>query len=105
MRIPFNFDDSGLKEGARIKFIYTSPEMNQNIEISMDGDETSIEALLDAFERFMGALGICIPENAMLGFVNVDEEDEDGKNDGGTIKFTLDDDEEDDEDDDDEEKE
>ena len=98
MRIPFNFDDSGLKEDARIKFIYTSPELKQNIEISMDGDEVSVEALLDAFERFMGALGICIPENAILGFIEVNEDDDDdGENDGGTIKFTLDDDDDEEE--------
>lgn len=96
MRLPFDFNNSNLNDEARIKLTYTSPELKQNIEISMDGDEVSIEALLDAFERFMGALGICIPEDAMLGFVNVDEDDEEEDDDEGPIKFTLDDDEDED---------
>ena len=104
MRLPFDFNNSGIGgDDARIKFVYTSPELNQNIEISMDGDKTSVEALVDAFERFLGALGISIPENVMLGFVEIqkedDEDDDDDKEGGGTIKFTLDDDEDDDEDD------
>lgn len=104
MRLPFDFNNSNLPEEARIKLIYNSPELKQNIEISIDGDEISVEALLDSFQRFMGALGICIPENVILGFVEMEEEFEnEGHKEGGTIKFTLDDDEEDDEEDDEDE--
>lgn len=99
MRLPFDFNNSNLNEEARIKLTYTSPELKQNIEISMDGDEISVDALLDAFQRFMGALGICVPENVILGFVDIENELGENDKEGGTIKFTLDDDEEDDEDD------
>jgi hypothetical protein len=99
MRLPFDFNNSNLPEEARIKLIYNSPELKQNIEISIDGDEISVEALLDSFQRFMGALGVCVPENVMLGFVEIDEDEEEPK-DGGTIKFTLDDDEDDDDEED-----
>lgn len=92
MRLPFDFNNSNLNEESRIKLLYNSPELHQNIEISMDGDEISVEALLDAFQRFMGALGICVPENVVLGFVEIENEQETSKQ-GGTIKFTLDDDE------------
>ena len=77
MRLPFNLSETKLEEDARVKFIYTSPELHQNIEISMDGEETSVETLLNAFERFLGALGISLPPNVILGFVEL-EEDEDG---------------------------
>ena len=100
MRLPFDFNNPNLNEEARIKLTYNSPELKQNIEISMDGNEISIEALLDSFERFIGALGIHIPENVMLGFVELEETDdeEDSKEGGGTIKFTLEDDEDDEDD-------
>lgn len=98
MRLPFDFNNSNLNEEARIKLTYTSPELKQNIEISMDGDEISVDALLDSFQRFMGALGICVPENVVLGFVEIENEQEDFKE-GGTIKFTLDDDDEEEDDD------
>lgn len=77
MRLPFDLDDSKFQQDARVKFSFSSPELHQNIEISLDGDETSVEVLLDAFERFMGALGISIPENVTLGFVKLPPEDED----------------------------
>lgn len=77
MRLPFNLKETKLEEDARVKFIYTSPELHQNIEISMDGEETSVETLLEAFQRFLGALGISVPPNVILGFVEL-EEDEDG---------------------------
>lgn len=93
MRLPFNIDKSDLNEDARIKFIYTSPELHQNIEISIDGDKTSVEALLDAFERFLGALGVSIPDDVMLQFIRIDDEDDE-------IELEEDEDlEEDDEDD------
>lgn len=103
MRLPFDFNNSNLNEESRIKLLYNSPELHQNIEISMDGDEISVDALLDAFQRFMGALGICVPENVVLGFVEIENEQEDFKE-GGTIKFTLDDDDDDDEDEEEEEQ-
>lgn len=81
MRLPFNLSETKLEEDARVKFIYTSPELHQNIEISLDGDETSVETLLNAFERFLGALGINLPPNVILGFVEIEEsneEEEDG---------------------------
>ena len=74
MRLPFNISDK-LEEDARVKFLYTSPELHQTIEISLDGHETSVEALVDAFQRFLGALGISIPPNVNLVFIE-DEEDE-----------------------------
>lgn len=77
MRLPFKFDESNLNEDARIKFIYTSPEQHQNIEISLDAENTSVDSLLDAFERFLGALGISIPENVLLQFVRIDPEEQD----------------------------
>lgn len=87
MRLPFKFDESNLNEDARIKFIFTTSDLHQNIEISLDAENTSVDSLLDAFERFLSALGISIPGNVMLQFVRVDaengeaedgEEDEDG---------------------------
>ena len=38
MRFPFDFNNSSFNEDARIKFIYNSPELHQNVEISLDGD-------------------------------------------------------------------
>lgn len=73
MRDAFNLN---LKEDARVKFIYNSPELNQNIEISLDGDEATVEALVDAFERFLGALGLPLPDGVCLAFVEVEEEEE-----------------------------
>ena len=83
MRLPFNLSETKLEEDARVKFIYTSPELHQNIEISMDGEETSVETLLNAFERFLGALGISVPPNVILGFVEVEETDEETDEDEG----------------------
>lgn len=99
MRLPFDFNNSNLSENARIKFSYNTPENHSNVEISIDASEISVDAVLEAFERFLGALGAHLPENVQVGFVEVDEDDDDedgGKE--GTIKFTLDDDEEDEED-------
>ena len=81
MRLPFNISETKLEEDARVKFIYTSPELHQNIEISLDGDETSVETLLNAFERFLGALGIGLPPNVILGFVEIEDENEDNEED------------------------
>lgn len=84
MRLPFDLNDSKFSDDSRIKFSYNSPEFHQNIEISLDGDETSVEALLDAFQRFLGALGVCFPENAVLGFIELedfDDEDEEEEDD------------------------
>jgi hypothetical protein len=75
MRLPFNISETKLEEDARVKFIYTSPELHQNIEISLDGDETSVETLLNAFERFLGALGISLPPNVILGFAELEDDD------------------------------
>ena len=96
MRLPFKFDESNLNEDARIKFSYTTPELHQNIEISLDAEETSVDSLLDAFERFLSALGINIPDDVMLQFVRVDLKDKEGDES---------EEDEDDEDDEDEEKE
>jgi hypothetical protein len=98
MRLPFDFNNSNLNEDARIKFTFNSPEHHQNIEISIDGTEVSVEVLLETFERFLGALGVCIPENVCVGFVEVNpEESENSDKKDGPISFTLDDDEEEDE--------
>lgn len=78
MRLPFEFDNSKF-EDARIKFIYTSPELNQNIEISVNGDQTTVEELLDTFHRFLGALGIYTPEDVILGFIKIPDSEEDGE--------------------------
>ena len=75
MRFPFELNDSKLENDARVKFIYTSPELHQNIEISLDGNDTSVEALLDAFQRFLGALGICTPENVVVGFIEMQDDE------------------------------
>lgn len=84
MRLPFTLGDSKIEDDARIKFSFTSPELHQNIEISLDGDDTSVEALVDAFQRFLGALGVAFPENVVLGFVDVgDEEQNDNNSDDG----------------------
>lgn len=77
MRLPFKLDNSDFGQDARVKFIYTSPELHQNIEISIDGDDTTVDALLESFHRFLGALGICTPSNVILGFIEMDEDDED----------------------------
>ena len=76
MRLPFKLNDSDFGQDARVKFIYTSPELHQNIEISIDGDDTTVDALLESFHRFLGALGLCTPSNVVLGFIEVDEDDE-----------------------------
>jgi hypothetical protein len=99
MRLPFNLDGSNLNEDARIKFTYNSPTLHQNIEISIDAENTSVDSLIDAFERFLGALGISIPDNVLLQFVKVDTED--GNEDG---EENQDDDEDEDEDDDSDDK-
>lgn len=78
MRLPFDLTDSKINDGARVKFSYNSPEHHQNIEISLDGEDTSVETLLDAFERFLKALGIYIPDNALLGFIEINDEDGSG---------------------------
>ena len=75
MRLPFNISDSKLEDNARVKFLYTSPELHQTIEISIDGEETSVETLVDAFQRFLGALGISIPPNVSLAFLEEDDEE------------------------------
>lgn len=95
MRLPFKFDDSSLSEDARVKFTYNSPELHQNIEISIDAENASIDSLLDAFERFLSALGVSIPENVILQFVTVKLEDEDGDKEGDDEDEDEDEDEED----------
>lgn len=77
MRLPFNLEDPKLDDRARVKFCFTSPELHQNIEVSLDGDETTVETLLDAFQRFLGALGVSTPPNVILTFVEIEEEDDD----------------------------
>ena len=91
MRLPFDISSNSFQDDARIKFSFTSPELNQNIEISIDGTKISVDVLLETFERFMGALGVSIPEDVVLGFIRVEDDGEDGE----------DDDEDDDDDDDD----
>ena len=73
MRLPFELSET--IEDARVKFIYTSPELHQNIEISLDGENTSVDAILDAFQRFLGALGVSIPQNVAVGFVELEDKD------------------------------
>jgi hypothetical protein len=77
MRLPFNLSDNKSEEDSRVKFTFTSPDLHQNIEISLDGDDISVEILLDAFHRFLSALGICTPDNVVLGFIDVSNEDQD----------------------------
>lgn len=76
MRLPFEFNNSKF-EDARIKFVYTSPKHDQNIEMSMNGDEATVEELLDTFHRFLGALGIYTPEDVVLGFIKLSEDQDD----------------------------
>ena len=83
MRIPFNFDKTNFEEDARIKFSYTSPELHQNIEISIDSNELSIDALLETFERFISALGVSIPDDVVVGFIRVNDEEGDEDDDEG----------------------
>lgn len=77
MRMPFDLTSKphNFAENARIKFVYTSPELHQNIEISLDGDDTTVETLLEAFERFLGALGLPLPENAAIAVIELEEEE------------------------------
>lgn len=98
MRLPFEFNDSSITSDARIKFSYTAPELNQNIEISIDGDEVSIDVLLETYERFLGALGVCIPSNVMLGFIEMNEEEQADDEEETKIEFALEDEEDEDED-------
>lgn len=77
MRLPFNLEDPKIDDRARVKFSFTSPELHQNIEVALDGDETNVETLLDAFQRFLGALGVSTPKNVMLSFVEFEEDDDD----------------------------
>lgn len=78
MRDPLNLN---LQDEARVKFVYNSPELHQNIEISLDGDETTVEALVDAFERFLGALGLPLPDGVYLAFVEAEEDDDEEEED------------------------
>lgn len=80
MRLPFNLTGPELEREARVTFSYTSPELHQNIEVSIDGDETSVETLLDTFQRFLNALGISTPENVMLSFVEFTDDDDNEEN-------------------------
>jgi hypothetical protein len=79
MRLPFDLNESKFEEDARVKFSFTSPELHQNIEISLDGDKTSVEALLDAFQRFLGALGINLPDNVVVGIIELEDDPEDSE--------------------------
>jgi len=80
MRPSFDLSNNlKFEEDARVKFIYTSPEHNQNIEISIDGDEASVDVLLDAFQRFLGALGVPFPANVGLEFVEYNEKPPEGE--------------------------
>lgn len=81
MRLPFDINGPKFQEEARVKFLFNSPELHQNIEISIDGDETSVETLCDAFQRFLGALGISFPDNVVLGLIEIDEDEEDDSGD------------------------
>jgi len=90
MRPLFDLSNTKFEEDARVKFIYTSPEHHQNIEISIDGEETSVEVLMDAFKRFICALGVPMPANVGLEFVEYSEGD--GKGGDDNIEFTLDED-------------
>ena len=90
MRLPFKFDESNLNEDARVKFTYNSPELHQNIEVSLDAENTSVDSLIDAFERFLCALGVSIPENVALQFIKVNSK-------GDAVVFDGDEDEEEDE--------
>lgn len=76
MRIPKNLPDFNFEEDARVKFLYYSPELKQNVEVSLDGNDTTLEALVDAFQRFVGALGIILPENTAFGLVELEDEDD-----------------------------
>jgi hypothetical protein len=93
MRPRFDLLDTKFDDDARVKFIYTSPEHHQNIEISIDGEQTSVEVILDAFQRFLGALGVPIPPNVSIELVehvqdepgseeNKEDDDEDNKGKG-----------------------
>ena len=75
MRLPFDINGPKFQDEARVKFSFHSPELNQNIEISIDGDQTSVETLCDAFQRFLGALGISFPDNVVLSFIELDEDE------------------------------
>jgi len=84
MRPLFDLSKTKFEEDARVKFTYTSPEHHQNIEISIDGEETSVEVLLETFQRFLWALGIPIPPEARVDIVMYDDDDDklkDGEND------------------------
>jgi hypothetical protein len=93
MRPLFDLSNTKFEEDARVKFIYTSPEHHQNIEISIDGEETSVEVLMDAFKRFICALGVPLPPNVGLEFVEYG----DGDNEEGEIQFTMEDEDDSDE--------
>ena len=80
MRLPFDISEQKFSDSARVKFSYKSPELKQNIEISLDGEDTTVEALLDAFQRFLGALGISTPDNVVLGFIELEDEDKEDSN-------------------------
>jgi hypothetical protein len=75
MRLPFDINGPKFRDEARVTFSFHSPEFNQNIEISIDGDQTSVETLCDAFQRFLGALGISFPDNVVLSFIELDEDE------------------------------
>ena len=78
MRVPFNLPSSNLEDGARVEFHYSSPELKQDIKISLDGDETTLSELIHGFQRFLAALGVNIPEGAEMGFVEYEDDEEEG---------------------------
>jgi hypothetical protein len=67
--------------GAKVKLTYENSELRQHIEISLDAEDLAVADLINAYQRFLGALGVNIPENHELGFVLTNEEDEDDDND------------------------
>ena len=87
MRLPFDVNTNNIEENARVKFIYKSSELNQNIEISLNGDEATVENLLDAFTRFLGALGLALPDNVELGFIEFKDGEEENENEDDEEKF------------------
>ena len=73
--------------GAKVKLTYENSELRQHIEISLDAEDLAVADLINAYQRFLGALGVNIPENHELGFVLTNEEDED---DEGEISLEAD---------------
>lgn len=68
----FNIEKEKL---PKIEFKYSSQKFKQHVNIILENeDEINIDQLLEAFHKFISALGVSIPENVYIRFIEGDDE-------------------------------